>query len=293
MCSNVSRIVPTGSACGRHANLPGVKLWFHDTEKGETPIVLLHANTGTIASWRFQFAAFAAAGYRVIAFDRRGWGKSVPDPSSGPQPGSMADDLEALADHLRLPSFHLVAVAGGTFAALDYAAWRPERIRSLVAAASTGSIEEPSIQDFIARIEIPTLREQSALYREVGPSFRGADPEGTRRWLEEYESARQPGAETQPLRTPNTFVKLATISAPTLVVAGGADLIAPPALMRLWAEQIRNHEWAVVAEAGHSIAQEAPDQFNDLVLRFLGNHSGKPMLRERSGDSPLRAEPPS
>src|SRR5215475_12783191 len=119
---------------GRYAELPGVKLWFVDTGGSGTPIVLLHANTGTSAYWENQIARFSRAGYRVIAFDRRGWGKSLAEPASGPQPGTIADDLDALADLLKLAKFHLVGVAGGGFAAIDYATWHPERLRSLVVA---------------------------------------------------------------------------------------------------------------------------------------------------------------
>ncbi len=168
----------------RYAELPGVKLWFTDTGSAGTPIVLLHANTGTSESWEAQAAAFARQGYRVIAFDRRGWGKSLADPTTGPQPGSVAGDLDALADHLRLDKFHLVGVAGGGFVSIDYAAWRPERLRSLVVAASTGQFAEQEMRDFTARVEIPELRKQAAVYREVGPSYRGANPEGTKRWIE-------------------------------------------------------------------------------------------------------------
>ena len=98
---------------GIHADLPGVKLWFTDTGGSGAPIVLLHPNTGTVEIWQPQIAALAAAGYRVIAFDRKGWGKSLADPASGPQPGSIAGDLDALADHLKLEKFHLLGVAGG------------------------------------------------------------------------------------------------------------------------------------------------------------------------------------
>src|SRR5579872_1147853 len=65
---------------GHYAELPGVNLWFTDTGGTGTPVVLLHANTGTAASWEIQAAAFSRAGYRVIAFDRRGWGKSTATP---------------------------------------------------------------------------------------------------------------------------------------------------------------------------------------------------------------------
>ena len=85
---------------GRHADLPGVRLWYVDTGGDGPAVVLLHANTSTVRSWDRQLLALHAAGLRAIAFDRRGWGQSLADPASGPQPGSIAEDLEALAQHL-------------------------------------------------------------------------------------------------------------------------------------------------------------------------------------------------
>src|SRR5580700_1333827 len=155
---------------GAFAELPGVKLWFMDSGGTGVPLVLLHANTGTSAVWANQVENFSRAGYRVIAFDRRGWGRSIANPATGPQPGSIAGDLDALAEHLKLDKFHLLGVAGGGFAALDYAAWHPERVRSLVVGASTGAVEDPHIAEFIARIAIPDIRKQSAHYREIGAS---------------------------------------------------------------------------------------------------------------------------
>ncbi len=265
--------VPISFRLGAHAQLPGVKLWFVDSGGAGVPIVLLHPNTGTVEIWEKQVTGFAHAGYRVVAFDRRGWGKSVAEPKSGEQPGSIAGDLDALVDHLALDKFHLIGVAGGGFAALDYAAWRPERLRSLVVGASTGAIADQDIADFIARIAIPDIRKQSAHYRELGPSYRGANPEGTRRWIEIDESSRQPGVPFQPpLRTPNTCAKIEAIPTPTLVIAADADLLAPPALMRIWAARIKNHEWAIIHDAGHAMAWEQPGAFNDIVLDFLRRH---------------------
>ena len=117
------------------AELPGVKLWFTDTGGTGVPFILLHANTGTSAVWANQIESFSWAGYRVIAFDRRGWGQSIADPATGPQPGSIADDLDALVEYLKLDKFHLLGTAGGGFAALDYAAWHPELRVPLMLAA--------------------------------------------------------------------------------------------------------------------------------------------------------------
>ena len=260
------------SLVGTFAELPGVKLWFTDTGGTGAPIILLHANTGTSAVWVNQVESFSRAGYRVIAFDRRGWGKSIANPATGPQPGSIADDLDALADYLKLDRFHLLGVAGGGFAALDYAAWRPQRLLSLVIAASTGQMADKEIADFIVRLEIPGLRKLPAVYREVGPSYRGANPEGTKRWIEIDEHARQAEASDQPLRSPNTFAKIETIPTPTLVIAADADLLAPPALMLVWAAHIKTHEWSVVSDAGHAVTWEQPDTFNEKVLEFIKRH---------------------
>ena len=137
---------------------------------------------------------------------------------------------------------------------------------------STGDVSDRAIADFIARIEIPEIRKQPAAYREVGPSYRGANPEGTKRWTAMEERARQPGAPAQPLRTPNTLAKIATIPTATLVIAADADLLAPPALMRIWAASVKNHEWAIMEDAGHAMAWEQPGTFNDKVLEFVGRH---------------------
>lgn len=256
----------------RHVALPGVRLHVLDTGGSGTALILLHANTGTLAAWSPQIPALAAAGYRVIAFDRRGWGASQADPASGPQPGSIAGDLDALADVLGLTRFILLGIAGGGFAALDYAAWRPERLRQLIIAGSNGQFSEPVMQDFYARIAVPGLtgRIEVRPYLEVGVAYRAENPDGFARFIAMEHAARQPDAPAQPLRTPNTFAKVAGITVPTLILMGGADLLAPPALMRTWAAFLPDARFVTIGDAGHSINWERPEEFNRLVLEFLG-----------------------
>jgi pimeloyl-ACP methyl ester carboxylesterase len=255
---------------GSFADLPGVRLWYLDSGGDGIPIVFLHANTGTSATWEPQLSFFSDAGFRVIAIDRRGWGASVAVPSTGPQPGNVAEDLDALLNQLDIPTIHLVGAAGGTFSALDYAAWRPVRVKTLVASVSTGTIDDEEIAGFIERISVPGLRAPNpAVYREVSAGFRGANPEATRRWAEAESIARQPDGEVALVRTPNTYAKLRSIKAPVLALAGGADMIAPPAMMRLWAAQLADVEFVTVAEAGHALSYEDPAAFNECVESFL------------------------
>ena len=55
-----------------YAALPGVRIWYVDTGGSGVPVVFMHAATGSSRVWEHQVPAFAAAGYRFIAYDRRG-----------------------------------------------------------------------------------------------------------------------------------------------------------------------------------------------------------------------------
>src|SRR5689334_19464753 len=92
-------------------DVPGARLYYSDAGGENTPVVLLHAASGSSRNWVHQQDAFRAAGYRIIAYDRRGWGRT--EVSSEAKAVSAADDLLALADHLKLGRFHLLGVAAG------------------------------------------------------------------------------------------------------------------------------------------------------------------------------------
>src|SRR5580658_5853622 len=85
-----------------YAEVPGARIFYIDTGGSGVPVVFLHAATGSSRVWDYQIPAFTAAGYRVVAFDRRGWGRTLIDPA-GPKAAtsipSAADDLRGLLDH--------------------------------------------------------------------------------------------------------------------------------------------------------------------------------------------------
>ena len=191
---------------------------------------------------------------------------------SGSQPGTVADDLEALAKNLGLRNFHLVGIAGGGYIAIDFAVAYPDRVRTLVIAASSGGVEDPEMDQMRARLRYPGLNSTPSEFREVGVSYRAANPEGTRRWLEIEHRAQQPGALEQPLRSPQTRVKLGGVRAPTLILAGGADLLAPPAMMQLLVKYIPKSRFISVPDAGHAVAWEQPSSFNSAVLAFIDTY---------------------
>jgi len=261
-----------------YAEVPGARIFYLDTGGSGVPVVFLHAATGSSRVWEYQIPAFTAAGYRVIAFDRRGWGRTVIDPA-GPQrsnlnPSTGADDLRGLLDHLGVDRVHLVATAAGAFVALDFALSFPQRVRSLVIANTIGGVQDADFLELGRRLRPPQFDALPPEFRELGPAYRAANAEGTRRWMELEKISRPEGprAPAQPMRNRVTFSLLETITAPALLLTGGADLYAPPAVMQLFAARIRNSESLVVPDAGHSTYWEQPEIFNHAVLNFIGKH---------------------
>ena len=252
-----------------HADLPGVHLWYTDSGGSGVPVVLLHANTGNADSWQYNIPGFVEAGYRVITFDRRGWGRSTANPDTGPQPGTIAEDLHALLEYLKLDRFHLVAVAGGGFAAYDYVLWHPERLRSLVIAASGGGITDEEMRKLREKTTLPGFSSWPAEFREVSMGYMATNPEGLKQWLEIHHNSRQQGTPAQPQRTTITYQKLETIRVPTLLMPGDQDLLTPPWVMRRQLAHIRGAKFIVLAEAAHSINWEQPEAFNRNVLEFI------------------------
>jgi pimeloyl-ACP methyl ester carboxylesterase len=250
-----------------------VHLWYDDTGGSGVPVVFLHAASGTSDSWEPQLPAFTAAGYRCITYDRRGWGRSRPN-AAGEQPGYVSDDLHALVAHLGLERFHLATTAAGGIGGLDYALTYPGQVRSLVIANSIGGVQDPEYLEVQHRLRPPEIQALPVALRELSAGYRGTNPEGTRRWLEIEHASRPEGAHgaAQLLRTQLTFSRLKTLGVPTLVLVGDADLLSPPALMRLLAARIAHCQFATMPEAGHAAHWEQPELWNRLVLEFIGQH---------------------
>jgi pimeloyl-ACP methyl ester carboxylesterase len=217
-----------------------------------SPVVFLHAGSGTTAMWENQVPAFTNVGYRFIAYDRPGDGVAV-------------DDLELIAQKLGLDRFHLIGTAAGGIVAVDYALSHPQRLRSLVVANSIVGIQDEDYVAMSRRLRpSPEFNALPTEVRELGPSYRAANPEGTKRWS---ELARH--VASQPTKNKITWAALQTISIPTLLMTGDADLYTPPSVLRMLAARFPNCESVVIPECGHSAFWEQPETFNRTVLDFL------------------------
>jgi pimeloyl-ACP methyl ester carboxylesterase len=249
----------------------GGSLYSWDTGGSGPVVVMMHPATGSAHMWLYQQPAFAAAGLRCIGWSRRGHRGSAPVDASAP--GSASVDLRALLDHLGLGRVHLVACAAGGAISVDFAHSHPERLASITLASSVGGVQDAAYLALSTRLRPEGFDAMPADFRELGPSYRAANPEGVRLWLELEHAAITGHRLGQTPVNKITFASLEKLPVPFLLMTGDADLWMPPPAMRLYAQHIPDNELAIVPEAGHSIHWERPDLFNATVLDFIHRHA--------------------
>ena len=251
------------------ADVGGARLWYWDIGGDGHPVVLMHAATQSAAGWVYQQPALARAGYRAIAYSRRGYFRS--DPADPAAPGFAVDDLHRLIGELALGTVDLVAAAHGGFFALDYALAYPQRVRSLTIVSSLMGITEPDYAEVNARLRPPFFAELPHDFQELSPSYRAGNPAGLAAWLALTHQAVTGRRIRQEPKQPLTWAKLESIKHPTLLMTGDSDLYTPPSLLRLQAQHMPHAEVHVVPEAGHSPYWEQPAVFNAILLAFLAS----------------------
>jgi pimeloyl-ACP methyl ester carboxylesterase len=247
------------------ADLGNVRLWYWDTGGGGEAIVLLHPGSGSGEFYPYQLPAFAKAGYRTIAYSRRGQNAS----ELGADAGSTfaADDLFNLMTALKIERFHAVGNALGGYIALDAALSHPERVQSLVLACSMMGIAEPEFARTLQSLRPKGFEQLPEEVKELSASYRAANPEGVAEWKRRHERA----GTRSPVRLRNkiTWPALAALTVPTLLMTGDADLWMPPYLLRQVGEKIPGSTLAIVPDCGHAVQWEQPGIFNAAVLEFI------------------------
>jgi pimeloyl-ACP methyl ester carboxylesterase len=252
------------------AALPDTHLFYWDTGGDGTPVVLVHPATGSALIWGYQQPALAKAGYRVIGYSRRSYYGS--DPIAKDQPGVASQDLHDLIEFLGIGKFHAVGSAAGGGVAADYAVSHPDRLLSLIINSNPAGLSGGDIVKTYESLRPRGFAEMPVDFRELGPSYRAANPSGVKLWLELEHKAVTSNPFRQRAANDITEATLKRLSVPTLLITGEADLYSPPALIRMVAAQIPSSEVVIVREAGHSSYWEQPEAFNRAVLDFLARH---------------------
>lgn len=268
-------IPPQAPVHAGFADVGDAKVWYWDTGGDGQAIVLSHPASQSSEIWLYQQPAFAAAGYRVIAYSRRGVFKSKRGPKE--TSATQVGDLARLLDHLGITRVHLLGAAAGGITALGFAVAHPGRVSSLVLAGTIFSPDEDEWRRVYARLGISMAREKAipSDFLELGPSYRLSHPDGVAKFNELEHHAKASGSAVNlPLGAKVTWDAIRRAHVPTLLLTGEADLFAPPPLQELVARHMPVHERITLREVGHAPYWEAPEDFNALVLAFLARQSG-------------------
>jgi 3-oxoadipate enol-lactonase len=263
----------------RTVAVPGGRLWVTDEGSGP-PILLFHAGIVESAAWAPLTSLLRAAGYRTVAFDRRGIGASTTDDVDF----SNRADARAIMDALDLDQVCLVGESIGAQIAVDVAVETPGRVTALVlVSGSVGGFEpEPTpeeadlfarmdaleedgtadeIADFDVRLWVdgrgqPETRVPAAIREEVRAMDRRiGDPTRVR-------------GRSMPLK-PRAVERLDALTMPVLAIAGGLDVSDVTATAQHLARVLPRATARVWPDVAHLISLEAPDRLARAIVEHL------------------------
>ncbi|MDR7083714.1 pimeloyl-ACP methyl ester carboxylesterase [Arthrobacter ginsengisoli] len=260
---------------GAHIRAGKVEIWTEQVGNG--PDVLLIGGLGdTVESWQFQLDGLADR-YRLLAFDNPGAGRTAM-PSGRLTVENLADDAAAVLRGHDVTSAHIAGFSGGTIIAQELALRHPGLVRSLVLQSTWATTDS-------------YLRSWARFIRwlvEVAPTERAflegffldiytprSHNDGTVEQIIEGVLAFPHKQSTEDLQAfidafmnHETADRLAQVTAPTLVLAGGNDMIIRPELCSAVAERIPGAIFEVIEGEAHQPFQEVPELWNARVSSF-------------------------
>lgn len=265
---------------------PEVALHYEDTGGDGRPVVLIHGWPLSGASWKDNAPALQAAGYRVVTYDRRGFGESD-KPLTGYTYDHFADDLAALIDALGLEDVSLVGFSMGGGEIARYIARHGEgKLHSVVFASAvppymlkTGDNPDgPLSKTEATKMTAGLTANREKFFDQFTTDFFSAN--GTLKVTEEQrqealalEAQASKAAELESMAAfgfTDFREDLTHVTVPTLVIHGDADGTVP-----LEGSGARTHaaipgsRLHVVKDGPHGINVSHADEFNRVVVDFL------------------------
>jgi pimeloyl-ACP methyl ester carboxylesterase len=261
------------------ADSTGVRIAYEIRGDGD-PIVLVHGLAYDRAGWG-PFPERLAERFSVVLIDNRGVGES--DAPAGPYAvPQMAADVLAVLDDAGLERTHLFGVSLGGYIAQELAVAHPERVDKLVLASTApgGPKSHPmpqATQEVFAKY--PTMEREAALRMFVENSLGERGVRELPKLVEEiyrYRLAHAPTTKAWIAQATagalfDGYDRAASITAPTLVLQGGADVVVDPRNAELLGELIPNARVEILPDRGHLMVWEDGERVAELVTEFLAS----------------------
>jgi non-heme chloroperoxidase len=262
-----------------------IKIYYEDHGSGQ-PVVLIHGYPLNSDSWERQEPALLSAGYRVIRYDRRGFGKSS-RPTTGFDYDTFAADLKALLEHVGLDDVVLVGFSMGTGEVTRYLGkYGSARVRKAVLLGAippfvlkTDDNPEGVDGQVFEGIKAAIVKDRYAYFKDFFDNFYNVDKLGPERISEQaLQGSFNVAAGSSPHATyacVDTWLTdfradLPNIDVPVLVVHGTEDRILPfEASAKRLPDLVANLKLVPVDGGPHNIGWTHPDEVNKALLEFL------------------------
>jgi non-heme chloroperoxidase len=272
-------------------NSASIELYYEDHGSGQ-PVVLIHGYPLSGASWEKQLPALLSAGYRVITYDRRGFGKSS-QPTDGYNYDTFAEDLRNLIAHLALEDVALVGFSmGGGEIARYIGKYGSNGISKAVIIGGvppfllkTNDNPEGVDGSVFEGIKKAVAADRYAFFTDFFKNFYNTDQYLGKRVSEQVVQASwniAAGASaTASLACVSTWGEdfrrdVARIDVPTLVIHGDSDRIVPlEAAGQRTAKLVKGARLAVVKGGPHCITWTHADDVNAELVRFVNEETLK------------------
>lgn len=268
-------------------NSGNIELYYEDHGSGQ-PVVLIHGYPLSGASWEKQVPVLLNAGYRVITYDRRGFGRSS-QPTEGYNYDTFAEDLHKLIAHLKLKDFALVGFSmGGGEIARYFGRYGSNGASKAVIMSGVPPFllktkDNPEGLDagVFEGIQKAVASDRYAFFTEFYKNFYNTDVLLGERVSEEvvrtsWDVAAGASATASLACVPTWYEDfrqdLARVDVPTLVIHGDADRIVPfSAAGQRTAKLIQGARLYVVKGGPHCIIWTHAEEVNAELLSFLQN----------------------
>ena len=252
------------------------EIHYEVTGKGPA-LVFAHGLGGNHLSWWQQVAHFSAR-HTCVVFAHRGFPPSSAVPGTR-APDAYADDLAALIQKLALEDVTLVAQSMGGWTCLEYALREPQRVRKLVMASTSGTIDfnrlnNEEIADWVRKApQVLADFEKRGVHPASGERMAREQPAfahlyGQISQLAGVSFREEVRVRIRELRTQSPDL-LKGLAMPVLFITGDEDWVFPPAAGPARAPLARDGRAVRVPAAGHSVYFERAATFNELVEKFL------------------------
>lgn len=243
---------------GEHAEINGARIWYAQWNPGAAgiPVLLLHGGFANSNYYGHLIPRLVEHGYRVIAMDSRGHGRSTR--SSAPLSYDlMADDVIALLDRLKIRQIYLVGWSDGGIIGIDLALNHPDRLAGVFAFGTNGDVS--GLRDGIEKTPVfgAYLKRVPEEYRELSPT-----PD---QW-EVFSAAVTKMWETLPAFT---AAQLGSIKVHTTIADGQYEEAIKPAHTQYLASTIPGARLVILPNVSHFAMLQDPGEFNGTVIAFL------------------------